>query len=375
MAGIYIHIPFCKQLCYYCDFYFSLSLKNKDIVLDSIVKEIELKKDFFENDIIETIYFGGGTPSLLSIKEVDRILQTIFNYFKIVKNPEITFEANPDDINSEYIKDLFSLKINRLSIGLQSLNDKDLIVLNRKHTAKQSLEAIDIAANCGFENITVDLIYGIPNQTIDDWIYNLKTTLSYPITHLSAYSLTVENNTALNTFIRKKQLILPPEDIYIDEFSILKNYTYAHKFVHYELSNFGLEGFFSKHNMSYWSQKKYLGVGPSAHSFDGSKRYWNVANNLKYVEFMSSGNIHNTVEILSEKDKFNEYLMTSLRTMWGVNLEYLSNNFSSIFKDYFLLSIKKYLSQKLIIESNNFILLSDSGMLLSDRIISDLFYI
>ncbi|MDT0553539.1 radical SAM family heme chaperone HemW [Urechidicola vernalis] len=385
MAGIYLHIPFCKQACFYCDFHFSTSVKRKSEMVDAICKEIALRKREID-DVIETIYFGGGTPSLLSEQELEQILNTIWANFEVNESPEITLEANPDDLTEERIIQLSNSPINRLSIGIQSFFEEELKSMNRVHTATESLNCLSVATGY-FENITVDLIYGIPNMSSEKWKQNLQKVFDLGISHISSYALTVESKTALESFIKKG--IYPPldEQLASEHFNILVEETANNGFVHYETSNFGKDGFFSKHNTSYWKGVSYLGIGPSAHSFIGNTRSWNVANNAKYINAIEQGELPSENEVLSEKDQFNEYIMTGLRTIWGVDLQKIKMDFGNAYFDYLKTTSEKFITQGLLEISNchsepveeslnsNVLRTTQKGKFLVDGIASDLFMI
>jgi oxygen-independent coproporphyrinogen-3 oxidase len=283
MAGIYIHIPFCKQACYYCDFHFSTSLKKKDELLAALKKELQLRKNEFEDITVETIYFGGGTPSLLSQKELEEILESVYDNYSIVDNPEITLEANPDDLSKSKILDLSKSAVNRLSIGIQSFFDADLKLMNRAHSAVEAELSLELARDY-FINISIDLIYGIPGASNEQWAQNIEKALSFKVPHISSYALTVEPKTALASFIKKGLVENVDDEKAHDQFHLLKAKLEDEGFVHYELSNFGKEGYFSQNNSAYWQGKPYLGIGPSAHSFNGIQRGWNVRNNIKYIK-------------------------------------------------------------------------------------------
>ena len=330
MAGIYIHIPFCKQACHYCDFHFSTSLKHKTHLVKSINKELFLRKSELKSEFIETIYFGGGTPSLLSPDEIRSILKTIFNDFEVVLNPEITFEVNPDDIDENYLKVIKKLGVNRLSIGIQSFFSNDLNLMNRSHDALQAEQVLELVSKY-FKNFSVDLIYGTPGLTNEMWIKNIDTVLKYNTPHISSYALTIEKDTALSHFINKG-IVKPVSDEQSQEhFQILVNKLIDVGFIHYELSNFGKPNKFSKNNSSYWNGGLYLGIGPSAHSYNGKTRSWNIANNLKYISSISKGILPSDVEVLTKIDRYNERIMTGLRTMWGVSFIQIEKDFG---KDY-----------------------------------------
>jgi oxygen-independent coproporphyrinogen-3 oxidase len=325
LAGIYIHIPFCKKACNYCDFHFSTTLKNQDNVINAICKEIVLRKDYIGVEPIETIYFGGGTPSLLTADQLKLILKTIQNNFEISLSPEITLEANPDDLSKEKLAILKAARINRLSIGVQSFFEEHLSWMNRAHNAKESLQCLQWAKEVGFDNITIDLIYGIPQMTDAQWEENIDTALSLNIPHISAYNLTVEEKTVLAHQIKKGTSESLSDSQGERNFLVLQEKLKAANFVHYEISNFGQQAFFSKHNTSYWQGKKYLGVGPSAHSFDRKSRAWNIANNALYLKGLEAEKVPLTSETLSSKDLVNEHLMIGLRNIWGCAWEYLEN--------------------------------------------------
>ena len=374
MSGIYIHIPFCKQACHYCDFHFSTSLKKKDDLLNALVKELELRKDEFKNQTVETIYFGGGTPSLLTKDEIELIINSVYKNYKVVENPEITLEANPDDLSKEQISSLANTEINRLSIGIQSFFEDDLKLMNRAHNAKEAKQCLEEATK-HFQNISVDLIYGIPGLSNERWIENIETVLSYNIPHISSYALTVEPKTALETFIKKGVIKNVDDDLAQEQFHILIEKLEAAGFVHYELSNFGKPEYFSKNNSAYWLGKPYLGIGPSAHSFNGNERGWNVRNNSKYIKSLEQNIVPIETETLSITDKYNEYVMTGLRTVWGVSLEKVEQDFGHQYKNYLLEQSQKHINEHLLYLDNNKLLVTKKGKFLSDGIASDLFKI
>ena len=374
MSGIYIHIPFCKQACHYCDFHFSTSLKKKDDLLNALVKELELRKDEFKNQMVETIYFGGGTPSLLTKDEIELIINSVYKNYKVIENPEITLEANPDDLSKEQVSSLANTEINRLSIGIQSFFEDDLKLMNRAHNAKEAKQCLDEATK-HFQNISVDLIYGIPGLSNERWIENIETVLSYNIPHISSYALTVEPKTALETFIKKGVIKNVDDDLAQEQFHILIEKLEAAGFVHYELSNFGKPEYFSKNNSAYWLGKPYLGIGPSAHSFNGNERGWNVRNNSKYIKSLEQKIVPIETETLSITDKYNEYVMTGLRTVWGVSLEKVEQDFGQQYKNYLLEHSQKHINEHLLYLDNNKLLVTKKGKFLSDGIASDLFKI
>ena len=373
MAGIYIHIPFCKQRCYYCDFHFTTSLQNKDAIINAIIFELESRKNEISEEI-KTIYFGGGTPSIIETSDLVNILDAIYKNYTVISNPEITIEANPDDITSSKLKELKQTPINRFSVGIQSFHQKDLKFMNRAHNKAQADNCVPMIQDAGFNNITIDLIYGVPNQSNDEWLYNLNKAFELDVPHISAYALTVEEKTPLNALIKKgKYPNVSDEKAYAD-FKVLVEKTKEQGFIQYEISNFGKEGYFSKHNSSYWSGEKYMGVGPSAHSFDGKTRKWNHANNKLYLDNLNS-NKYFEQEILSQEDIFNEYLMTGLRTIWGVSLEKIKSDYSPIFIEKFIKKIDLLEKEGKVNVKNNIITISENAKFQTDGITSDLFEI
>ncbi|PTM09991.1 MAG: coproporphyrinogen III oxidase [Bacteroidetes bacterium] len=374
MAGIYIHIPFCKQACHYCDFHFSTSLKKKDELLQSLVKELQLRKNELQNQTIETIYFGGGTPSLLTITELKLIIDEVYKNYRVVDNPEITLEANPDDLTKDLIIQLSNSPINRLSIGIQSFFEDDLQSMNRAHNSNEAKKCLEEATKY-FKNITIDLIYGIPNMSLDKWNDNLQMAFNYGVNHISSYALTVEPKTALASFIKKGSYPPIDEELALQHFNHLVEETNKQGFVHYEISNFGKPDYFSKHNSSYWQGKPYLGIGPSAHSFNGKERSWNIANNAKYINSLADNKLPNEVEILTVKDQFNEYVMTGLRTIWGISLAKIEHGFGTEFHSHLLNAIEPYLEKGLLEIKDQNIVATQKGKFLIDGIASDLFMI
>jgi oxygen-independent coproporphyrinogen-3 oxidase len=372
LAGIYIHIPFCKQACFYCDFHFSTSFKKKDEMMYSLVREIQIRKDELENTPIETIYFGGGTPSVLSVDQIQLLINAVYDNYPVVAHPEITLEANPDDLSEEKIKALSMSPINRLSIGVQSFFEKDLILMNRAHNSQEAKNCLTIATQY-FNNISVDLIYGIPNCTNEQWRENIQTALSFGIAHISSYALTVEPKTALDTLIKKGTIQMTDDQVAQEQFYLLTEELEKHDFVHYELSNFGKENYFSKNNTAYWLGKFYLGFGPSAHSFDGKKRSWNIRNNTKYIKFLQADQLPIEREILTKTDQYNEYIMTGLRTIWGVSLQKIEQNFGKNYRIYLQNQSKKYIQQDLLYFEDKILKTTKKGRFLVDGIASDLF--
>ncbi len=373
MAGIYIHIPFCKQKCHYCNFFSVASQKNKVAFLNVLNEEISNRKPYLGDESVSTIYIGGGTPSVLSKDELMRIFDQLRANYNVLPDAEITLEANPDDLSINYLQELKETPINRLSIGVQSFFDDDLKYLNRVHTADQALNRVKDALDAGFKNMSIDLIYGIPTLSNEKWEANLKTFFDLNITHLSAYSLTVEPKTALHQLIKKKKLKDIQDEQSIAHFKILQKQIKEKGFEHYEISNFSKPGHYSKHNSLYWLGGNYLGLGPSAHSFNGSSRQWNASSLAKYLQCVNNGDLVYEKEILTKKQQFNEYVMTSLRTSWGCNLEHISNVFGTDFTSRTESEIQPFIQKGLIIQENKILFLTEEGKLFADGIASELF--
>ena len=371
MSSIYIHIPFCKQACHYCDFHFSTSLKKKDELVNALKTELSLRKLELTNTV-ECIYFGGGTPSLLSAEELNSLIETVYTNYNVSETPEITLEANPDDLTKDKIKELGKSKINRLSIGIQSFFEDDLKLMNRAHNAIEALQCIEFSKT-EFDNISIDLIYGIPGMTTQKWKENLNIALQLDIPHISSYALTVEPNTALKRFIEKG--VVPPvdDDLAKQHFDILVETLQQVGYSNYEFSNFGKQGYHSKNNTAYWTGKSYLGIGPSAHSYNGKQRSWNINNNPKYIKSIQQGIIPNEVETLSVTDRYNEYVMTGLRTIWGISLSKIEKEFGLIFKTYVLQQAKNFIEDHLLFLDGDTIVVTKKGKFLSDGIASELF--
>jgi len=373
MAGIYLHIPFCKQACHYCDFHFSTSLKYKDELVETLIKEIQLQKNYLNGETIGTIYFGGGTPSLLNETEISLLINTITGLHSVAADAEITLEANPDDLDKAKLQALRQTLINRFSIGIQSFFDEDLQWMNRVHRADEAESAVKRAQDMGFENITVDLIYGYPLLTDQKWKFNTDKVFELGVPHVSAYSMTVEPRTALASFIKQKKQSGMSDGQSAAQFTFLMDAMQTKGFEQYEISNFCKPGFYSRHNSNYWKGVKYLGIGPSAHSYNGETRQWNIANNTKYMQGLGSGLIPAETEILSDIDKLNEYIMTSLRTSWGLDPDKLnaiaSASANHLQKGAIAFFDKGWLSQK-----NKIIYLTQTGKLYADHIASELFF-
>ncbi len=374
MSGIYIHIPFCKQACYYCDFHFSTSLSKREEMVLALKKELILRKDEFSDQNVETIYFGGGTPSLLTVEEINSIIKTVFKYYKVVNTPEITLEANPDDLFGNQIEQLALSRINRLSIGVQSFFEDDLKLMNRAHTSFDAEYSIRRAKKY-FDNISIDLIYGIPKMSTDRWKQNIQKALSFDISHISSYALTVEPRTVLAHFIKKGIVPSVDDEVALSHFNVLTNTLEESGFIGYEISNFAKPGFFSKNNTAYWLQKKYIGIGPSAHSFNGRSRSWNVRNNSKYIASIEKEILPQTSELLTTTDAYNEFVMTGLRTIWGVSMVKVKALFGEEYYHYLLKQSKKFLTQNLLILKEETLVTTKKGRFLTDGIASDLFMI
>ena len=371
MAGIYIHIPFCKKLCFYCDFYHVISPTDNSSFINAIMKEVSLRQDYTGAEKISTIYFGGGTPSILSINELEAILNHIYKLFPIENNCEITIELNPDDISSDYLTGLKKININRVSIGIQSWRDSDLKMLNRRHNSAQAVIALNETFNAGFENVTIDLIYGIPGMSNSEWASNLDFSFSFDIKHLSAYHLTIEKGTVFGKMHEKGNLKEVDEEVSLSLFNLLIEKSESAGFIHYEISNFGKPGYFSVHNSNYWKQINYLGLGPSAHSFNGYSRQWNVRDIRSYIKSVNSGKPYFEKEELDTKMRFNEYLITSLRTMWGIDLDYVEKTFEKEGYDYIINLAGKFKEYGLMKQDKNNLILTNQGKMISDNIISE----
>jgi oxygen-independent coproporphyrinogen III oxidase len=365
MAGIYIHIPFCKKACHYCNFHFSTNTQNKDDIINAIVQEIKLQK-LYINEPVKTIYFGGGTPSILTAKELEKIIDVIHQNFSVATTVEQTLEANPDDITKGKILELKNLNFNRLSIGIQSFIEADLQWMNRAHNAVQAKNSVFLAKENGINNLSIDLIYGTPNLTNQEWLSNIETANELGIQHLSCYALTVEPNTALQKMILQKRKEHVDENKAVDQFELLMERSAALGFEHYEISNFAKPSFRSQHNSSYWNGVPYLGIGPSAHSYNGKERQWNVANNALYVKSLIANTVPFEIETLTEKQKANETIMTNLRLAEGLDIIKIKN--VDIVK-----KAQKFIAQKLIIHENGFLKLTNAGKLRADGIAAELF--
>ena len=371
MAGIYIHIPFCKKLCSYCDFYHIISADDYSPFIKALLKESTLRKEYLGDETISTIYIGGGTPSVFSVTELETILNHIYKNFKVTDDCELTIELNPDDVQPIYLKGLKNLNINRISMGIQSWRDSDLKMLNRRHDSAQAILALKETLNAGFENVTIDLIYGIPGMSLKDWESNLDFSFSFDLKHLSAYHLTFEPQTVFSKMLEKGIISDIDEDESASQFNLLIEKTEAAGFIHYEISNFGKPGYFSIHNSNYWKQVNYLGLGPSAHSFNRYSRQWNIRDLKGYIKAINTGKPFFESEELDTRTRFNEYIMTSLRTMWGIDLEYVERMFDKEGYDYVMNLAGKFRNYGLISLEKKSLILTNQGKLISDNIISE----
>jgi oxygen-independent coproporphyrinogen III oxidase len=359
-------------------------MKKKDEMVLALAKEIKLRKNEFENDTIETIYFGGGTPSVLTTSEIQFLIDAVYENYSVAENPEITIEANPDDLFKERIRELSKSPINRLSIGIQSFFEDDLLMMNRAHNSAEARKCLEEATKY-FDNISLDLIYGIPDSSQngeqqqqmsnEKWKQNIETALSFGIPHISSYALTVEPRTALNKLIQTGKIAKPNDEVAEAHFQILVETLEKNGFIHYELSNFGKENYFSKNNSAYWLGKKYIGIGPSAHSYDGISRSWNVSNNTIYLKSLEENKLPNETEILSQSDRYNEYIMTGLRTIWGVSLDRIKDEFGNDYLEYLQKQSRKFINDDLLFIENNILKPTSKGKFLTDGIASDLFYL
>lgn len=374
MSGIYIHIPFCKKACHYCDFHFSTSLKYADEMVESICKEIKLKKDRISGQV-GSIYFGGGTPSILPQASLQKIFDAINQTFSVSADAEITIETNPDDLTAQKLKELKQLPVNRFSVGIQSFYNEDLIWMNRAHNALEAENCIKRSQDAGFENLTLDLIYGYPLLTDAKWLSNIQKAIELQVPHISAYALTVEPRTALAHAIKNKKQIPVSDNQSAAQFVILMEKLLEAGFEHYEISNFAKPDCYAIHNTNYWKGVNYIGIGPSAHGFDGYNRYMNPANNAQYIETLTSNKLPEIVEELNLNDRFNEYMMTSLRTMWGINLDKIKTDFGKDFHEETLYNLKSFEEKDWLIKDGETLTLSKEGKLFADHIASELFII
>ena len=371
MAGVYIHIPFCRKLCSYCDFYHIISADGNTACINAMLRETALRKEYLNNETVNTIYIGGGTPSLLSIKELDTLLNQVNKQFNVDNDCETTIELNPDDVSPAYLTGLKGLSINRVSLGIQSWRDTDLKILNRRHDSAQAEYALREILKSGFENVTIDLIYGIPGMNLEDWNSNLDFSFSFDIKHLSAYHLTFERGTIFWKMLEKGVINEIDEEESSALFNLLIEKSERAGFIHYEISNFGKPGYFSIHNSNYWNQVNYIGIGPSAHSFNGYSRQWNVCDLKGYIKSINSGKTFFEREELDTKARFNEYIMTSLRTMWGIDLDYVERTFEKEGYDYVVNLSGKFKDYGLMRKNDKYLILTNQGKMISDNVIAE----
>jgi len=374
MSGIYFHIPFCKKKCSYCDFYSKNDLNGIDELVKYEIKELKLRSDYLDNEFVNTIYFGGGTPSLLNINSIQELLNCVRNEYIVSDNCEITFEANPDDLTEDYLNYLFNIGINRLSIGIQSFNDDVLKFLGRRHDSKKLRHIINIAQKIGFDNISVDVIFGIPEFELSSYLESLSRIFDLNIQHISAYSLTITEGTLLYKQFKNNKLNLICEDDLLNQFNSTIDELSKHGFIQYEISNYAREGFKSRHNCSYWEDVRYLGIGPSAHSYNKVSRQWNISNTGKYCNNISQQKSFYEVEYLTNNDKFNEYIITGLRTSTGISKKYIFENFDKKFYCYFIDKIDNLFNNNLIFINDDKISLTRNGIFISDYILELLYY-
>jgi oxygen-independent coproporphyrinogen-3 oxidase len=373
MAGIYLHIPFCRNSCNYCDFHFTTDLTRSEDIIKAMVREIHQRKEYLNEQEINTIYFGGGTPSSIKTEFINVLFRAITENFSIGRNPEITLEANPEDINPVYLKQIQKIGINRLSIGIQSFFDNDLVFMNRVHDAARAKKSITEAKNAGFKNINIDLIYGFPGLLKKNWIKNIETAISFHVEHLSAYHLTYEPSTILYFRRKKKRISEISEKKSLEQFIELCERMKSGGYIHYEISNFALDGFYSRHNSGYWKQIPYLGIGPSAHSYNGITRQWNIARNMSYIKGIERNQGFFEMDELDLKTRYHNYVMTSIRTMWGTDTGFILNEFGIQYYNHFITSATKFIYSGDLDQTGSKYYLTDKGMLISDFITKKLF--
>ncbi len=372
MAGLYIHIPFCAKRCLYCDFFSNTEMKYKEPYIDALIRELEMRKNYVTDEQFDTIYFGGGTPSQLQADDFDRIFNAIYRLCNVSDNPEITLEANPDDMTPEYVSALRAFPFSRISMGVQSFKEKDLRFLNRRHDSRQAVRAVELCKENAFTNINIDLIYGLPGQTEEEWEANLDKAISLDIPHISAYHLIYEEGTALYRLKEEGKVVPIEEEVSLSLFSILIDRLKAAGYEHYEISNFARPGMISRHNSAYWIGKKYLGLGPSAHSYNGECREWNVSSLPTYMKGIKSGQPEKEMETLSQNTRYNDFIITGLRTMWGIRLNDIRRLFGEDYLLYFQTQADQYLHSCLLVKNGDTVLLSREGIFISDGIMSDL---
>lgn len=375
MSSLYIHIPYCKQKCTYCNFYFKTNQKDKNKLVKSLVKEISLTKNYLKDNKLKSLYFGGGTPSLMSKESLDLIFRNIQQYYQVNSETEITIECNPEDLTIEKLKDLKKIGFNRLSIGIQSFKDEDLVFMNRNHDRNQAINSVKNAKIAGFKNVSIDLIFSLPNQSLKDWNENLKIAFELDIQHISSYSLTIEEKTRLKYLIDKNKLTELADVESSNHFRLLVDECKKRGFIQYEISNFGKRDYFSTHNSNYWIGSEYLGIGPSAHSYNGKSRRWNISSNSKYIHSINNNIIPLIEEKLTSSEKFNDYIMTSLRTIWGTDLIFVKKIFGYNIYSNLNSQIQKWIISEDVYQEKNKIYLTTKGKFISDSICSDLFIV
>lgn len=375
MAGIYIHVPYCRTRCIYCDFFTQTNLSSRLDYVSALCKEVELRKDYLKKETVRTIYFGGGTPSLLLAEDFNRIFKAIYDTFQVSEDVEITLEANPDDLSSEYIAILRYFPFNRLSIGIQSFNDLELKFINRRHTAKEAIDAVNRVQDAGFNNMSIDLMYGLPNQSMDIWKSNLDTAISLGVQHISSYHLIYEEGTKLYRLFKKGEVKEADEDLSLDMFSTMIDELSNANFEHYEISNFAKNGLYSKHNTSYWLGDKYLALGPAAHSFDGKDRAFNIASIPKYIAGIEEAKPKIEIEVLETSSQYNDFILTGMRTKWGVDLNKLETRFGAEYLNFCLKNAQKYIELGDVIHQDSKLKLTRKGIFISDGIMSDLMWV
>lgn len=371
MAALYIHIPFCKKACHYCSFYFTLSTVKKAEFIKALCKEIETRSLELIGQSISSIYFGGGTPSLFSIQDLEKIFEAIQRNYSLESNAEITIESNPENITASYLSELKVLGINRLSIGVQSFSNPDLEIMNRNHNADQAIQAIKMAKE-KFDNVSLDLIFGLPFSGLKQWKNNLEQAIALGVDHISTYNLTVEEKTALARKVARKELSVEPDNTLNEMYFYTIDYLERNKLIQYEISNFGKQNHWSLHNISYWKQEPYLGFGPSAHSYSGKERRWNVSNLKNYMEAIDQGENFSESEVLSLENKYNEYVITRLRTIFGLGIEEIKTTFGKNFENHFLTKVQEMQAQNWIHYENNYFKLTTSGKVMADHIACEL---
>lgn len=375
MAGIYIHVPYCKTKCIYCDFFSQTNSLSQSAYVQSLCNEIALRKTYLDNEPVKTIYFGGGTPSQLSLDEFKSIFGAIYAAFEVEENAEITIEANPDDLSEQYISQLVTLPINRISIGIQSFEDRELKFLKRRHSAQQAKDVVRLCQRSGYNNISIDLIYGLPDQTMDIWKKNIEEAMQLNVQHISAYHLIYEEGTKLYKLFTHGDVKAVDEEVSVDMFSYMMDRLGNEGFEHYEISNFAKPNFHSRHNSSYWLGDKYLGLGPAAHSFDGIHRAWNISSISKYIDGINKGSPNIEIEEADKKSRYNDFILTGMRTKWGVSLTHLEKLFGQAMLEYCLKNAQKYIHQGVVIREKDTLTLSKEGIFISDGIMSDLMWV